>query len=335
MTVRIKKALLSIAKVALSAALLYYLLQGGTLQRVIELTRDRFHLAPFLLGVAAFAISNVLGGLQWNILLRAQGIEIGLGRAIALYFVGLFFSNFLPANIGGDVVKVVDVYRSSGRGGGAVAATVMDRAIGLAMLAALACFAGPFALPVLGHQSFLLLLPLFLFLFVGAVLMMLSRRVGGLLLRITAAVPVRFVREKGESVLTAVLQFRGRRRALLLALGISLPVQTLRILVHFAAARAIGIDAPALYFFLFIPIVAVFIALPISINGIGVREGFGVLLFRKIGISTEAAISISFLAYVIGVLVSLAGGAIFVLRSREVRKRRALAPSLREEVESR
>lgn len=335
MTPRTRKLLFSAGKIVLSAGLLYVLLQGGTWQRVVELTRERFLLTPFLLAVAAFAVSNVLGGLQWEILLRAQGIRIGLGRAIALYFVGLFFSNFLPANIGGDVMKVVDVYRSSGRGGGAVAATIMDRAIGFAMLAAMACVAGPFALPVLGRQPFLLLLPLFLLFFAGAVLLMLSRRVGAVLLRVVAAVPLPFVREKGGSVLTAVLQFRDRRRALLLALTVALPVQTLRILVHYAAARAIGVDAPALYFFLFIPIVAVFIALPISINGIGVREGFGVLLFAKIGIAAEGAITISFLAYLVGVVVSLAGGVIFVFRSRVGRGKKNLGHSLRKEVESR
>lgn len=332
---RLRGAARTVGKIGISAVLLWLLLRGGTWERVIDLAAARFHLVPFLLGVAAFALSNVLGAYQWNVLLRAQGIEIGFRRALSLYFTGLFFSNFLPANIGGDVYKVVDVYRSSGRGGGAVAATMMDRGIGFAMLAAMACVAGVFALPVLGRQPFLLLLPFFLLFFVGTVLMLLSRRAGALLLRIVRVIPFAWVRAKGESVLTAVLQFRTRRGALVTALAVALPVQALRILVHYAAALAIGVQAPVLYFFLFIPIVAVFIALPISINGLGVREGLGVLLYAKIGVGSEEAFSLSFLAYLIGVLVSLPGIAGFVTRRRGARAAKARRASLREEVESR
>lgn len=330
-----KKTLLFVAKIVMSGGLLYLLLRGGNFGRAIDLMRERFHLFPFVVGLVAFALSNVLGGIQWNILLRAQSVRIGVGRAISLYFVGLFFSNFLPANIGGDVVKAVNVYRRTGRGGGVVAATLMDRAIGLAMLAFLACVAGPLALPVIGMQPILILLPLFFLFFVVCGLMIMSRRVGSLLLRMTARIPFRFVREKGETVLRAILEYRDRRREIFTAFLVAFPVQSLRILVHFFAAKAIGIDASALYFFLFIPIIAVFIALPISINGIGIREGFGVLLYATIGIGQGEAISISFLAYMIGVAVSLAGGVFFITGSLQLRNEIPSSASLREETESR
>ncbi len=330
-----KTTLFFVAKVVLSGGLLYLLLRGGNFGRAIDLMRERFHFFPFAVGLGAFALSNVLGGIQWNILLRAQSVRISVGRAISLYFVGLFFSNFLPANIGGDVVKAVNVYRRTGRGGGVVAATLMDRAIGLAMLALLACIAGPLALPVIGMQPILILLPFFFLFFLVCGLMIMSRRIGSLLLRMTARIPFRFVREKGEAVMRAVLEYRDRRREIVTAFLVAFPVQSLRILVHFYAARAIGIDAPALYFFLFIPIIAVFIALPISINGIGVREGFGVLLYATIGIGQGEAISISFLAYMVGVAISLVGGVLFITGSLKVRSVNPSSAPLQGETESR
>ncbi|MFH1681443.1 MAG: lysylphosphatidylglycerol synthase transmembrane domain-containing protein [Candidatus Eisenbacteria bacterium] len=312
---RSRRALFFVAKAVLSALLLYLLLRGGTWAEVVALARSRFLLGPCIVAIVGFAVSNVLGGIQWHILLRGQGIHIGLSRAINLYFVGLFFSNFLPANIGGDVVKIVDVYRSTGRGGGAVAATMMDRAIGLATLAAMSCWAGVIVLPALGLRPVLLLVPLFFLFFVGICLMFLSRRVGALLLRIVRLVPFVSVRTKGESVLAAVIQYRERRRPLVEAFLVSIPVQGLRILVHYWAALALGVSVPPVYFFLFIPMIAVLIALPISINGIGVREGFTVLFFAMAGIDREQAFSISFLAFLIGVAVSLAGGVLFLARS--------------------
>ena len=139
-------------------------------------------------------------------------------------------------------------------------------------------------------------------------------------------IPFVWVRAKTESVLTALFLYRDQRGALLRALAIALPVQTLRIGVHYLAARSIGVDAPAIYFFLFIPLIAVFIALPISINGLGVRESLGVYLYARIGIPQELAFSISFLAYLIGVVVSLVGGGIFLLRSGVPKRAGAGAP---------
>jgi len=333
-----RRTILAVGKVLLSVALLWFLLRGGMWDRVVGVTKQNFVLLPFVLGLAAFALSNVLGGVQWHILLRAQGIPIGYARAIRLYFVGLFFSNFLPANIGGDVVKVVDVYRSTGKGGGAVAATMMDRAIGLAILALLASIAGVSGYVLLGPETFpkrfLILLVFFLF-FIMAILMILSRRIGAFLIRLIDRIPFQWVREKSRSVVSAVLQFRENRGALGRALLVALPVQTLRILVHYAAARTIGVDADPIFFFLFIPIIAVFIALPISINGIGVREGLGVLLYGKIGIPQPEAISISFLAYVIGVAVSLAGGVLFLVRGAPATSAKGVTPVLRGRSESR
>jgi hypothetical protein len=179
----------------------------------------------------------------------------------------------------------------------------------------MSCLAGAALLPELGLQPVLLLLPLFFLFFVGLCLMFLSRRVSALLLRIVGRIPFLLLRGKAESILTAVIRFRSRRRALLEALLVSIVVQALRILVHYWAALALGVEAPVVAFFLFIPMVAVLIALPISINGIGVREWFSVLFFAMVGMDREKAFSISFLAFLIGVAVSLIGGILFLARS--------------------
>ena len=60
---------------------------------------------------------------------------------------------------------------------------------------------------------------------------------------------------------------------------------------------------------------AALISLPISLNGIGVREGAAVVLFQMAGLTREQAFSIPFLTYVISVLISLLGGLIFISRT--------------------
>ena len=93
-----------------------------------------------------------------------------------------------------------------------------------------------------------------------------------------------------------------------------LVVQVSRILVHALVARALGLRIELTYFFLFVPLLAVIVSLPISFNGIGVREGAGVVLFGLVGVSRAHAFSLQFTTYLVGVAVSLLGGVTFLAR---------------------
>jgi glycosyltransferase 2 family protein len=103
-------------------------------------------------------------------------------------------------------------------------------------------------------------------------------------------------------------------------------VQVSRIYVHYVVGLALGVQISVAYYFLFVPVLAALISLPISLNGIGVREGAAVVLFQMAGLTREQSFAIPFLTYVIAVLISLLGGLIFVSRT----PRRALGRKLEE-----
>ena len=60
-----------------------------------------------------FVLSVIAGAWQWGRLLAALGIALGWRKLLELYWVGLFFNNLMPGNLGGDVVKVVDLSRAA------------------------------------------------------------------------------------------------------------------------------------------------------------------------------------------------------------------------------
>ena len=64
---------------------------------------------PFLLALLCLGVSNFSACLQWKLLLERQGVHMGYGHLLKLYYVGLFFNNFMPGNVGGDVKKVYDI----------------------------------------------------------------------------------------------------------------------------------------------------------------------------------------------------------------------------------
>ena len=302
-------------KIAISFVLLGYLVHQvdvGKLGNVFE----HAVLGPFVLAIGFFVLNNVLGSVQWFLLLRAQAIAISFWQAMVSYFVGVFFNNVLLGNIGGDALRVYDIRRLPGTTSGGIAATLIDRFIGLFAACSLALFAVLLAteLPAVGILS--ILVPVWLALVILLV-MGLSRRIGSRLERWAVAIlPQRLGALLGD-LRNSIVVYRHRAPLLAASLGISIGVQFSRILVYWSAGLAVGLSVGLVYFICFQPLAAIVAAVPISIGGLGVRENSLVRLFGTVDISAEVSTAMSLLGYVAGIIASLLGGGAFILRRVE------------------
>lgn len=320
---RLPRALVIAAKLGLSVAMMMFLFARMPAASVGEALRtaDR----GWLLAAGTLMLaSNLLGAFQWSRLLRAVEIRIPLWKVCAYYHVGLFFNNFLPANIGGDIARVVDASRYSHTRAAALATVVMDRALGTLALAGLALVT---TVPAIG-EFHLSMAYLALVGFFGASLTLvwalLQPRFLALVERVLASVGLGRLKPHLDELAANLAGFRGRPLLLLEVFAIALVVQVMRIGVHTLVARAFGLHIALTYFFLFVPLLAVIVSLPISFNGIGVREGAGIVLFGWVGVSRTAAFSLQFTTYLVAVAVSMLGAVVFLAR---IPRRRAEARS--------
>ena len=104
--------LIAVLKVAASVILIAYLLSRVGLANVVEVIRSASTNYLYLLVALAIYFGAItLGSFKWQILLKAQGIEVPLGNLLSFTFEGLFFGNFLPTNVGGDLVRGYDLAR--------------------------------------------------------------------------------------------------------------------------------------------------------------------------------------------------------------------------------
>lgn len=301
------------AKIVFSVALLAFVISRIPLDHLAETlaqARPAWLVAAFLM----LLVSNILGAWQWNRLMRAVAIEIPFWKVLAYYHVGLFFNNFLPANVGGDIARVMDAARYGSGKTHALSTVLLDRLIGTVALAGLAVVT---TVPAIDrfHLGAVYLALVGFFVLSVTVLWLVFRpgllpRLEGLLSRVGLG------RLRGAlDDLAARLQvFRGQRRLLLALLALAVVVQVMRVGVHVCVARALGIQVAIPYFFLFVPLLAVIVSLPISLNGIGVREGAGVVLFGLVGVDRAPAFSLQFTTYLVAVAVSLLGGLVFLVR---------------------
>jgi uncharacterized protein (TIRG00374 family) len=304
---------LLVAKVLVSACLFAWLFQRVDWS-AIRPTLGAASPAGVLGAAALLLASHLLASFQWSRLLAAAGIALPFWKVAAYYHIGLFFNNFLPANVAGDTMRTLDAARSGSSRATALSTVLLDRLIGTVALGGVAVVT---TIPALDHYRLAAAYGGVLAFFGVAVLMLravLEPRVLAALERALAAVGLGRFSPALDELAAGLAAFRGRRRLLVALLGVALVVQVMRIGVHVLFARALGLTVPAAYFFLFVPLLAVIVSLPISLNGIGVREGAGMLLFGLVGLDRSSSFALQFGTYLVAVGVSLLGGLLFLVR---------------------
>ena len=120
-----------------------------------------------------------------------------------------------------------------------------------------------------------------------------------------------------ELVYSGLNALRGNRRSIVLALLLSLLIQFLTVVMVWVAALAIGIDAPFRIFMVFVPLINLSIMVPLTINGIGLRESLFYLLFSQIGLPVETAVSLSLVTFCLYLLTAIPGLILYSLYKKE------------------
>ncbi len=317
-----KNLLFNLLKIGVTVAIIAFLFSRVDLAAMAEhLARANGMLLIVALALYFFAI--FLGAVKWQVLVRAQKMETSLGDLLAYALVGLFFGNLLPSNVGGDVVRAYGLARVSGRAEAAAVSVLVDRMMGLVAFLGAAVVMAALAAATLTRGAELeqieiaTVVAAALFLFATALLF--SRRVSQRVKWIFSLGPLRRIQPIAQRVYHALQVYRHSYRALALNLALSACIVVVTTFVWYVVALALGMNVSVFYFFLFNPLIAFVLLIPISFNGLGPKEATAVFFFGLVGVPSELALSMSLIFHLIIVLTSLPGG---VLWWRE----RALAP---------
>lgn len=272
-----------------------------------------------LSGLGMFVILTALGICRWQLLLRVQGIRISNYRATWITAVGLFFNAFLIGATGGDVLKAWYAAEAApDRKPQAILSIAMDRLIGILGLITLASVSVLFHLPVLWADG--QMRPL-------AILVLASPVVALLLIAVTAQ-RRRFATKswwqtlwqlvpgkKLMSTLSESYDIYGKRpSALFIALLLSIGVHVCLVLVAWFVGGAIDIEGVRLAdYFVYCPLINVFAAIPVTVGGLGLREGAFKFFFSKQGVPDAQSVALSLLFYAGMLVISLACGLIYLI----------------------
>lgn len=294
-----------------SAILLIFLLQGAQLSDFTALAQkaDVVYLGIGLLLVVA---ALVVSAYKWQLLLVVQNVQVPLWRLFSSYLVGLFFNNFLPTNIGGDLVRMHDISKYSGRGAEAVASVIGERLLAAFALALTA--AAGLALSYQVANGFGGMVAAVFLLSLAIIAIFANDRLREAVGQKVKVPDIFSLRKRLSGVATSMSTCLSDRTTVFWVLVYSLVFHFIVVLINYVIFLALGLNVPLVYCLLFIPIISAIQMLPVSINGLGVREGAYVYFFGWLGLSTAEAIASSLIFWALVALVSLAGGVMFALR---------------------
>jgi uncharacterized protein (TIRG00374 family) len=309
-----KRGALLAVKLAVSVALLVYLFATSDLQAL----EQRVRTADLLLLTGAVGCYLAMLGLatwRWQLLLEALGCVAPLRHLTASYLVATFFNNFLPSNIGGDIVRVRDGSRLTGSTTSSLAVVGIDRILGLGALWVLGAvafvFAGPQLRGLAGARTVVLGLGL---VFVALATIFFRPGIAGRLMAISRLNGLEWARKRFEEAQAAVHSYRAQIRTVWLAFVASLALQALVVWYYLAIARALRTPLSFSAAFLMVPLCTLLQAVPISFNGWGLREGLFALYFAQIGLPRESALAFSLTGAGLIILLSLSGAVVWMTR---------------------
>lgn len=243
--------------------------------------------------------------------LSVQGPEIPFKTYYAYTAMGYFFNNLLPTGFGGDAVKSLAFGKKFNQTSQSISAVLLSRIQGL--LAMFLCFfiALPFALSKteVPFVYTLVMTIAMLLCMVFVILCLFSDKVP-----VPAAIlnKLTFIPKMQKSLSI----YRQYKKQVLLSSLDSLWLQLLTLFMAYAYFRAVGQEIDISILVVFTSITIVISMLPVSLNGIGVREGVQVALFTGIlGIPAPIVLSAGLLGY-IPLLFQALQGAVVLLSAK-------------------
>lgn len=308
---RTKPIIIFLAKLLVSVGLLGYFLSRVHPERFLH-TFASANYSWIALALIIYLCTQAISAVRWAALARPLGIETPFKDLLKYYLIGMFFNLFAPGTVGGDVSRVFYLVRDeeAHAAGRAVTTThaamsvLMDRAIGMIVLvwlgaAGLLLFP-EYAIPATVRSVTLVLAAGFV---AAALMIPLLRRV---------------LPEDGHPTVVkirlALRSYRTQWRALAAAALLSMVVHLIQAWMHVVMGRALGLEVPFSFCIIVYPLVGTFAAIPVSLNGLGLREGGYIYLLAVIGIGTEKGIAFGLLLFLIVALDSLIGGFLFLLQ---------------------
>lgn len=264
-----------------------------------------------LLGVLFLLLSIMISALRWKYLLSIRNAKIKYLTAFKEYLIGMFFNNFLPSSVGGDVSRMIGATKATGNKEVSFSSVIVERMVGLVALLILG-ICGIIFMDILNDTLFLYLALVLLAFVVGVFVLLINERTN---LKITIIAEKIFRRK-----FSFLSDFRDYSRVSYKLLNVLLISFVFRIVEGFFVyfiILSLGIELGYLYAIVFFASISIIKMIPIAPNGLGLSAVSWVYLLKTVSVNAEISASLDFLIITTSLLISSSGGILWMINGKK------------------
>lgn len=274
-----------------------------------------FRLMPFIASVALQLLTIYLTAFRWRLLMLIQGIVLDLRSVLRLSYLGEFFNNFLPGAMGGDAIKAYYVMRHTGRKGATLVSIFANRFVGLLVMVGISVIT--LAVWILSGrgEAAALKQPVFSMFFIAIAIALvlflaLSKGVNESLALQGLIAKLPFSRQL-EVLRAAMHRHRSMDGMLTPVILYSVLIVIAFILSVMLVGISLGINLAWYQYFLYMPLIMIMTAVPITPGGIGIMEELFLYFFSSAG-DPQKVLALALLYRLTLVICGLPGVVIFM-----------------------
>lgn len=273
-----------------------------------------------LIALGFYTLNMLASAWRWHLLLDAQRVSMPRKTLFESLLVAAFFNNFLPSNIGGDVIRIRDTAPAARSKTLATTVVLVDRGLGLLALVLISALGATMAAELHGAGAAPVwpswLWAIFALGAIVAAPAIYAPAGVEWLLRPLKVLHAEWVGDRIETLVAALGRFRERPSAVLGCFSGAIVVQMLIVVFYVAVAESLAVPVRSWDLAVIVPLSIVVQMLPVSLNGFGVREAAFSVYFARIGLPIASAVLLSLVAAAIMMFFSLSGAVVYVSRGR-------------------
>lgn len=271
-----------------------------------------------LISFLSFFVFTFTVALRWQIILNLYKFPVSILRAFYIYMIAFFFNNFLPSTVGMDVVRGAYVPGRENRLPDVISSIIIERWIGL-----LGIIIYISVVPIIFFKE----IDLKYFLPVSAAgitasviffISIVSEKVFSFFSFLFSKIKVLGLGVKINSLYNSLRIIKDHKKLFISNLALSILIQLIIVFINYFIVLSQGLSIELKPLIIYIPLISIISMIPLTINGLGLRE-MAYIAFFGIALKEEA-LSLSLSYFIISVAFSLIGGIFFIFDRKEIKE---------------
>lgn len=255
---------------------------------------------------------------RWNVLLKGQGIHAPFMHLVRAFWIGRYYSTVSPGGWTGlDAYRIYDITTHTKKPARAAATVLVDKLLGQGAFAAVVLIGSIFGAHYIGASAVMVIDAAFLGLLIMVVLLI-SRPT--IFRAVSVRLPAR-IRTRLQTTVDAVCAYQGKTGLLLRAVALSIGTHSLTNIIYVCSAHSLGSDVSLGVMFFAASMTSAASLMPISVNGVGVREATLAGLLAMVGVPKLEAVLIAVVFFLVDIGASALGGLLLFVKEKDLQIR--------------